>query len=188
LTWLDIRQDSLLKTLHQFIPIMDSMAKEHLEADWYPFGEVKVLPLSMKYTFALACRLFMSIIDPNHVTRFVDPIALVTNGIMSVPINIPGTAYNRAVKAGKVIRQELLEVIKQKINELSENKAGTVAGDLLTNMLLASDENGRIMNDMAVVSTFMGLLIGGHHTTSSAITFMVKYLVEFPWDRSRNSF
>ncbi|GMY33209.1 beta-amyrin 28-monooxygenase-like [Fagus crenata] len=157
------------EALQHFIPIMDLMAKEHLEADWSPFGEVKVLPLSMKYTFALACRLFMSIRDPNHVTRFADPFHLITNGIMSLPINIPGTAYNRAVKAGKVIHQELLA-----------NKAGTVAGDLLTNMLLASDENGRVMNDMVVASSFMGLLFAGHHATSSAITFVVKYLAEFP--------
>ena len=168
------------EALQHFIPIMDLMAKEHLEADWSPFGEVKVLPLSMKYTFALACRLFMSIRDPNHVTRFADPFHLITNGIMSLPINIPGTAYNRAVKAGKVIHQELLAVIKEKKKELLENKARTVAGDLLTKMLLASDENGRVMNDMVVASSFMGLLIAGHHSASSAITFVVKYLAEFP--------
>ena len=168
------------EALQHFIPIMDLMAKEHLEADWSPFGEVKVLPLSMKYSFALACRLFMSIRDPNHVIRFADPFDLITNGITSLPINIPGTAYNRAVKAGKVIHQELLAVIKEKKKELLENKARTVAGDLLTNMLLASDENGRVMNDMVVASSFMGLLIAGHHSTSSAITFVVKYLAEFP--------
>jgi cytochrome P450 len=168
------------EALQHFIPIMDLMAKEHLEADWSPLGEVKVLPLSMKYTFALACRLFMSIRDPNHVTRFADPFHLITNGMMSLPINIPGTAYNRAVKASKVIHQELLAVIKEKKKELLENKARTVAGDLLTNMLLASDENGRVMNDMVVASSFMGLLIAGHHSTSSAITFVVKYLAEFP--------
>jgi cytochrome P450 len=168
------------EALQHFIPIMDLMAKEHLEADWSPFGEVKVLPLSMKYSFALACRLFMSIRDPNHVIRFADPFDLITNGITSLPINIPGTAYNRAVKAGKVIHQELLAVIKEKKKELLENKARTVAGDLLTNMLLASDENGRVMNDMVVASSFMGLLIAGHHSASSAITFVVKYLAEFP--------
>ena len=168
------------EALQHFIPIMDLMAKEHLEADWSAFGEVKVLPLSMKYTFALACRLFMSIRDPNHVIRFADPFDLITNGITSLPINIPGTAYNRAVKAGKVIHQELLAVIKEKKKELLENKARTVAGDLLTNMLLASDENGRVMNDMVVACSFMGLLIAGHHSASSAITFVVKYLAEFP--------
>ena len=44
-----------LEALQHFIPIMDSMAKEHLETNWSPYGQVKVLPLSMKYTFALGC-------------------------------------------------------------------------------------------------------------------------------------
>jgi cytochrome P450 len=133
----------------------------------------------MKYTFALACKLFVSITDPNHVTRFADPFHLISKGIMSLPINIPGTAYNRAIKGGKVIRQELLAVIKQKKKELSENK-GTVAGDLLPHMLLASDENGRVTNHMYIASRFIGLLLASHDTTSSTITFVVKYLAEFP--------
>ena len=56
------------KALHYFIPIMDSMAKEHLEADWSPNKQVKVLPLTMKYTFSLACRLFLSVTDHKWFT------------------------------------------------------------------------------------------------------------------------
>ncbi|KAJ6696856.1 hypothetical protein OIU85_003233 [Salix viminalis] len=55
--------------LQHFIPVMDSMAKDHLKADWFPYKQVKVFPLSKTYTFALACRLFMRIKDPEHVSR-----------------------------------------------------------------------------------------------------------------------
>ena len=114
------------------------------------------------------------------MTRFADPFHLISKGIMYVSAHkIPGTAYNRAIKGSKIIRQELLAVIKQKKNELSENK-GTVAGDLLTYMLLASDENGRVTNHMYIASRFIGLLLAGHDTTSSAIKFVVQYLAEFP--------
>ena len=97
------------EALQHFIPIMDSMAKEHLETYWSPYGQVKVLPLSMKYTFALGCRLFMSITDPNYVTTLADLFAHIKDGLMSLPINIPGTSFNRAFKAGKFIHQKLLE-------------------------------------------------------------------------------
>ena len=89
------------EALQYYVPIMDSMAKEHLELDWSPYNKVKVFPLSKKYTFALACRLFMSIKDPNHVTRFADPFALVTAGLMSVPINFqaqPSTVPSKEEK------------------------------------------------------------------------------------------
>ncbi|KAF3963792.1 hypothetical protein CMV_011854, partial [Castanea mollissima] len=158
---------------------MDSMAKEHLETDWCPYKQVKILSLSLKYTFALACRLFMSITDPNHVSTFSDPFNLVKAGTVSVPINIPGTAYNRALKGGKVIRGKILALIKERKKELAENK-GTVAHDLLTHTLLASDENGRALDEMTIAGNILGLLIGSHDTTSSAITSVLKYLAEFP--------
>ncbi|KAK7842800.1 beta-amyrin 28-monooxygenase [Quercus suber] len=169
------------ETLQYFIPIMDSMAKKHLETDWSPYKQVKALPLSMKYTFALACRLFMSITDPNHVTTFADPFALIVDGLTSVPINIPGTNFNRAIKAGKVIHQELLEVIQQRKKELLSENNATVARDFITHTLLALDENGRsVMNDLLISSNIVGLLLAGHDTTSSAITFVLKYLADFP--------
>uniref|UniRef100_A0A7N2LBF2 Cytochrome P450 n=1 Tax=Quercus lobata TaxID=97700 RepID=A0A7N2LBF2_QUELO len=132
------------EALQHFVPIMDSMAKEHLETEWSPYREVKVFPLSMKYAFALAC-----------------------------------TTFNRAIRAGKVVRQEILEVIKQRKKELSEND-GAVARDFLTHSLLELDENGKAINEMMIASRIMSLLIAGHDTTNSAITFMLKYLAEFP--------
>ncbi|XP_050280259.1 beta-amyrin 28-monooxygenase-like [Quercus robur] len=88
-----------LEALQHFIPIMDSMAKEHLETNW----------------------LFMSITDRNYVAILADPFAQIKDaGLMSLPINIPGTSFNRAFKAGKVIHQKLLEVIQQRKKENRE--------------------------------------------------------------------
>uniref|UniRef100_A0A7N2N031 Uncharacterized protein n=1 Tax=Quercus lobata TaxID=97700 RepID=A0A7N2N031_QUELO len=42
------------EALQHFIPIMDSMAIEHLKTERSPYRKVKVYPLSMKYAFALA--------------------------------------------------------------------------------------------------------------------------------------
>ena len=58
-----------LEALQHFIPIIDTMTKEHLELHWSPFKQVKAWQLSKKYSLALACRLLMSIKDPNHATR-----------------------------------------------------------------------------------------------------------------------
>ncbi|XP_030959352.1 beta-amyrin 28-monooxygenase-like [Quercus lobata] len=167
------------EALQHFVPIMDSMAKEHLETEWSPYREVKVFPLSKKYAFALACRFFLSVTNHNHVTKFADHFAIIIRGLLSVPINIPGTTFNRAIRAGKVVRQEILEVIKQRKKELSEND-GTVARDFLTHSLLELDENGKAINEMMIASRIMSLLIAGHDTTNSAITFVLKYLAEFP--------
>ncbi|XP_050280264.1 beta-amyrin 28-monooxygenase-like [Quercus robur] len=152
------------EALQHFIPIMDSMAKEHLETYWSPFGQVKVLPLSMKYIFALGCRLFMSITDPNYVTTLADLFAHIKDGLMQ--------SYSS--EAFRSIQQRKKEQL------LSENNV-TVARDFITHALPELDENsGSIMNDILIASKIMGLLFAGHDTTSSAITFVLKYLADFP--------
>jgi cytochrome P450 len=166
------------EALQHYIPIMDSMSKEHLQTDWSPCEEVKVFPMSKKYTFALACRLFMNIKDHEHVTRFANPFSLVTAGLISIPINLPGTAFSRAVKGGKLIREELLGIVRKRKMELSEN-IGASQVDLLTRMLLIRDENGRGMEEKDIANKIIGFFIASYDTASTAITVVLKYLAEF---------
>nr|QNS29929.1 cytochrome P450 [Nothapodytes nimmoniana] len=166
------------EALRQYIPVMDSMARQHLDTEWAPYKEVKVFPLSKKYTFALACKLFMSVEDPEHVKRLADPFILVTSGMFSVPIDLPGTAYNRAIKGGKMVRDELMKIIKERKKELMENKE-TAGRDLLSRMLQVTDEDGQFMNEMEISNNIIGLLVASYETTSTALTFVLKHLVEY---------
>ncbi|KAG8472712.1 hypothetical protein CXB51_034738 [Gossypium anomalum] len=161
------------ESLQHFIPVMDIMAKEHLNQHWSPYNEVQVFPLSKKYTFALACRLFMSVTDNDEIENFAKPFALATAGLMSVPIDLPGTTFNRAVKAGRLIRQRLLALITQKKNEILE-KGKTVASDLVDSMLIDG------MTEVEIGNKIVGFFIASHDTTSTAITFIVSYLSDYP--------
>lgn len=167
------------EALQHYIPIMDSMTREHLESDWSPYKEVKVFPLTKNYTFALACRLFMNIKDPQVVSKFADPFARIAPGLTSVPINIPGTPFNKAVEGGKVIRQELLNIIRQRKKEISEGKDAK-SRDLLSRLLTEADDDGSVYYEMDVSNKIIGLLIASHDTTSTSITVIVNYLASLP--------
>ncbi|EEF35534.1 beta-amyrin 6-beta-monooxygenase [Ricinus communis] len=167
------------EALQRSIPVMDSMAREHLKTDWHPFKEVKVFPLIRKYSFALSCRLFISIKDPNLVSKLLGPFALVSSGMLSVPINFPGTPYYKAIKASKVINHDFLEIMNRRKLELAEKKNIT-SPDLLTRLLLHKEDDGRSMTDAGVYSRIMALLFASHDTISTAITFMFKHLAEHP--------
>ncbi|KAF6142976.1 hypothetical protein GIB67_014543 [Kingdonia uniflora] len=167
------------QALQRYIGIMDIVAKEHLESKWDNKKEILVFPLAKDYTFSLACRLFLSIEDPAHVTKFADPFDDLAAGIISIPIDLPGTQFSRAIKASNLIRKELCAIIKVRKTELEEKKASPTQ-DILSHMLLISDEDGQFMNEMDIADKILGLLIGGHDTASAAITFIVKYLAEIP--------
>nr|DAD46254.1 TPA_asm: hypothetical protein HUJ06_004484 [Nelumbo nucifera] len=167
------------EALQRYIGIMDSIAQRHFKAGWDDRDEVTVFPLAKRYTFWLACRLFLSIEDPDHVAKFADPFNALASGIFSIPIDLPGTSFNKGIKASDEIRKELLAIIKQRKIDLAENRASPTQ-DILSHMLLYTDEDGHFMNERDIADKILGLLIGGHDTASAAITFVMKYLAELP--------
>ena len=87
-----------------------------MEKNWQlnPDDLIQVFPLLKKYTFTLACQLFMNIKDHDEVSRLAYPFSLVSDGFVSIPINLLGPAFSRAMKAGKIIREELLSIIRKR--------------------------------------------------------------------------
>ncbi|KAJ7973663.1 Cytochrome P450 [Quillaja saponaria] len=167
------------EALHRYIGIMDSIAQRHFADSWENKNQVIVFPLAKRYTFWLACRLFISVEDPTHVSRFADPFQLLAAGIISIPIDLPGTPFRKAINASQFIRKELLAIIRQRKIDLGEGKASPTQ-DILSHMLLTCDENGQYMNELDIADKILGLLVGGHDTASAACTFIVKFLAELP--------
>nr|XP_043626194.1 beta-amyrin 6-beta-monooxygenase-like [Erigeron canadensis] len=167
------------EALKKYISKMDSMARQHMKTDWAPYREVKAHPLSQKYTFALSCKLFMDEDDDAKVAKVLDNFRIVTNGMISVPIDLPGTAYNRAIKGGKVLRDGLMKIIATRRKELTENKE-IERHDVLSRMLLVTNEEGRLMSEKEISNNIIGLLVASYETSSVAITFVLKHLAEHP--------
>ncbi|XP_027093625.1 beta-amyrin 6-beta-monooxygenase-like [Coffea arabica] len=131
------------QALKHYIPITDSMARDQLETNWAPFKEVKVYPLSKKYTFSLACRLFLGVEDHKVVKTLSNSFNVALSGMYSIPIDLPGTAYNKALKGGNLVKDEILKILKKRKTELLDNRNIAAEGlDMLSRLLLQSDENG----------------------------------------------
>nr|GMC97439.1 beta-amyrin 28-oxidase-like [Ipomoea batatas]GME20825.1 beta-amyrin 28-oxidase-like [Ipomoea batatas] len=158
--------------------------KEYIAEKWAPFREVKVYPLSKYYAFALACKLFLSIEGYDEVKKLLDPFLIVTSGMFSLPLNFPGTAYNRAMKGGSMVRHQLVEVIKKrKAEAMMSSSLGKVeeeGQDVLGRLLSATDEEGQHMNEVEIYNNIIGLVLPSYHSSSAAITFVLKYLAELP--------
>lgn len=175
------------EALMRYVGMMDSIAQKHFESGWEGKQQVAVFALAKRFTFSVACKVFLSIEDSQHVAKLAVPFDALASGIISVPIDLPGTPFNRAIKASKFIRKELIAIIKQRKTELAAAAASSTTPahhhhhqDILSHMLLAADENGQHMSELDVADKILGLLIGGHDTASAAITFIVKYLAELP--------
>ncbi|KAL5537778.1 hypothetical protein UlMin_045784 [Ulmus minor] len=167
------------EALQRYVGIMDTIAQRHFAADWDNHKEILTFSLAKRYTFWLAAKLFVSLDDPKDIIKFEEPFQLLASGIISMPIDLPGTPFNKAIKASEFIRKELVKIIKQRKIDLAEGKASATQ-DIMSHMLTTCTDDGQYMTEPDIANKILGLLIGGHDTASAACTFIVKYLAELP--------
>ncbi|KAD2394508.1 hypothetical protein E3N88_41485 [Mikania micrantha] len=174
------------EALKQYVSVMDSMARKHMETEWAPFKEVKVYPLSQKYTFALSCKLFMDEDDEDKVAKVLENFNIVTNGMISMPIDFPGTAYNRAVKGGKVLRDGLMKIIATRRQELIERKEIT-RHDVLSRMLLVTNEDGKLMSEKEISNNIIEQMMVAKSKQEEFLTWEDVEKMKYSWNVVRES-
>ncbi|XP_049383022.1 beta-amyrin 28-monooxygenase-like [Solanum stenotomum] len=99
-----------------------------------------VLPAVRKYIFSLACTLFD---DTKKVERLSTYIEDISTGLLSMPINLPGTTFNRA---SEKMCKEVQDVSNQRKSDLSENKIAAPE-DILSQILQATNEKEQFLNE-----------------------------------------
>ncbi|KAI9196842.1 hypothetical protein LWI28_027482 [Acer negundo] len=167
------------EALLTYISMMDSIAQKHFVSGWEGKKEVTVFPLTKRYTFLVACKVFLSIDDPEHVATFADPFDVLAAGLNTIPVDLPGTPFRRSIKAANELRKRLVHIIKQRKIELEENKASPTQ-DVLSHMLSVTDENGQPMTEIYIADKIIALLIAGHDTASAVLTCILKFLSQLP--------
>ncbi|CAI9092176.1 OLC1v1027356C1 [Oldenlandia corymbosa var. corymbosa] len=103
-------------------------------------------------------------------------------GLLAVPINLPGTPFNRSIKEGKKLKLELLKIVearKKMIPKLKEReKAGSGFEDILSRMLLEGKDHFK--SDMEIVNNLISFLLPSYEGITAALTTTFKYLSELP--------
>ncbi|KAL8246387.1 hypothetical protein R6Q59_007603 [Mikania micrantha] len=163
----------------RYAATMDAVTRRHIEVHWRGKEEVNVFQTIKLYAFELACRLFMSLEDPNHIAKLGSLFNIFLKGLNEIPIEVPGTRFYSAKKAAAAIRTKLATIIKARRAELQEGKASP-SQDLLSHLLTSSDENGTYLTEMEIANSILLLLFAGHDTSASSITLLMKTLGEHP--------
>ncbi|XP_011089169.1 beta-amyrin 28-oxidase [Sesamum indicum] len=162
-----------------YIRTMDLVSQQHIKTHWQGKEEVKISPTIKLYTFELACRLFMSLEDQEQISKLVTLFNVFLKGIISVPVNFPGTRFYKAKRATSAIKSQLQKIVRQRRAAL-EQRTAVPSQDLLSHLLVAPDENGKFMSEPVIVNNILMLLFAGHDTSSVAITMLMKNLAQLP--------
>ncbi|XP_030458599.1 beta-amyrin 28-monooxygenase-like isoform X2 [Syzygium oleosum] len=167
------------EALMRFVGTMDEVTRHHLRTRWQGKDQVEAYPTLRLYTFELACRLFMSITDPQLIVRLADHFQVFHKGLISLPLDFPGTRFHRARRAADSIREELRALVRQRRTEL-EKKLARPSQDIMSHLLANGDENGNLMPEAEIINNMLNFLFAGHDTSSSTLMLLLKYLAELP--------
>ncbi|WOL13389.1 abscisic acid 8'-hydroxylase 1-like [Canna indica] len=92
-------------------------------------------------------------------------------GYNSMPINLPGTLFYKAMKA----RQQLAQIVAQIVSSRRMQRK-TEANDLLGSFMEAKED----LSDDQIADNVIGVIFAARDTTASVLTWIVKYLGDNP--------
>ncbi|XP_057782838.1 abscisic acid 8'-hydroxylase 2 [Salvia miltiorrhiza] len=93
-------------------------------------------------------------------------------GYNSMPLEIPGTPFHKAMKARKALDEMLRKII--------EKRRENCGGGLLGNMLRLQKQKEEELSDSQIADNIIGVIFAAHDTTASVLTWLLKYLHDNP--------
>lgn len=137
---------------------------------WEQTKTINTLHEMKKYSYAVA---LISVFGKKmEVEGLKDLYQCIEKGYNSMPLNLPGTSFNKAMKARKLLNERLRKMIQKR------RESGDPGGGLLGVLLgLKGKEE---LNDSQIADNIIGVIFAAHDTTASVLTWLLKYLHDHP--------
>ncbi|KAL5752694.1 hypothetical protein ACOSP7_022891 [Xanthoceras sorbifolium] len=129
-----------------------------------------------KFTFNLMAKHIMSM-DPGKLETENLKREYVTfmKGVVSAPINLPGSAYRKALKSRSTILKYIEQKMKERIIIMEEGRDDMDQDDLLGWVLKHSN-----LSTEQILDLILSLLFAGHETSSVSIALSIYFLQSCP--------
>ncbi|GAV80737.1 p450 domain-containing protein [Cephalotus follicularis] len=156
-------------TIKKLIPDIEVLAISALES-WTSKGVVNTFLEMKKFSFDVGILSIFGHLESSYRELLNENYRIVDKGYNSLPTNIPGTAYHKALLARKRLSQILSGIIcESKEKRLMEK-------NLLGQLLSFKDEKGKVLTEDQIADNIIGVLFAAQDTTASVLTWILKYL------------
>ncbi|KAI9081890.1 hypothetical protein K1719_036152 [Acacia pycnantha] len=123
-----------------------------------------------KYAFEVAVISAFGETKELEMEEIKDLYRCLEKGYNSLPLDLPGTSYRKAMKARKLLNETIRRLIRRR-KESEKHEGG-----LLEVLLRARDQKMHQITDSQIADNLIGVIFAAHDTTASAITWVLKYL------------
>lgn len=130
----------------------------------------------MQFTFNLMAKNIMSM-DPGEeeTERLRREYITFMKGVVSAPLNLPGTPYWKALKSRAAILGVIERKMEERVEKLSKEDASVEQDDLLGWALKQSN-----LSKEQILDLLLSLLFAGHETSSMALALAIFFLEGCP--------
>lgn len=154
------------EAIRNIVPDIESIAEDSLKS---MEGRLITTFLEMKtFTFNVALLSIFGKDEIHYREQLKQCYYTLEKGYNSMPINLPGTLFHKAMKARKELAQILAQIISSRREKKEEYK------DLLGSFM--DEKSG--LSDEQIADNVIGVIFAARDTTASVLTWIVKYLGE----------
>ncbi|KAK3194882.1 hypothetical protein Dsin_026192 [Dipteronia sinensis] len=158
-----------VKLLHE----MDVATQRHLRS-WATDGRVHVIDASQKMLLELVAGKLLSYDESKQAKKLGENYKTFKDGLVSLPLNIPGTTFHASIQAQKRAMKTIEEIyLERKASKIPMN-------DFLDHIVEEAKKEDTFLNDTNVVKLLFSLLLAGYDSTSQAVTLVTKFISEHP--------
>ncbi|HIK40674.1 cytochrome P450 [Thermoleptolyngbya sp. M55_K2018_002] len=170
-----LAQAFMPRALSGYISTMEAITQRYTQR-WQQQGQLTWYPELRNYTLDIACKLLVGL-DKGSQTRLGHVFETWCQGLFSIPLNVPWTAFGKAKRARRLLLEEMEQIVRDRQQRLSESlnssdgpeSDGSEASDALDLLIRARDEDGQGLSLEELKDQVLLLLFAGHETLTSAI-------------------
>lgn len=160
------------RALAGYIGAMENITQRYLEK-WEKMETLTWYPELRNYTFDVAAKLLVGT-DFGSDTALGHYFEIFSNGLFSIPLDLPWTTFGKAKKSRDLLLSELEKIVR-------DRQQGTPGGnDALSLLVSARDDDGNCLSLEELKDQVLLLLFAGHETLTSAIASFCLLLAQHP--------
>ncbi|KFK38721.1 hypothetical protein AALP_AA3G151300 [Arabis alpina] len=161
----------------QIVSDMHNFLSESMDL-WSEDRPVLLQDVSKTVAFKVLAKALISVEKGEELEELKEEFEQFISGLMSLPINFPGTQLNRSLQAKKNMVKQVEKIIEGKIRRAkNKEEDGVTAKDVVDVLLKDSSEN---LTHNLIANNMIDMMIPGHDSVPVLITLAVKFLSDSP--------
>nr|QWK52322.1 cytochrome P450 90D1 [Isatis tinctoria] len=160
----------IVRDMHKFL--LESMDL------WSEDQPVLLQDVSKTVAFKVLAKALISVEKGEELKELKQEFEQFITGLMSLPINFPGSQLHRSLQAKKKMVKQVERIIEGKIRRAkNKEEDGVIPKDVVDVLLKDSSEN---LTHNLIANNMIDMMIPGHDSVPVLITLAVKFLSDSP--------